>query len=299
LLLGANGQVGWELARLLPRLGTVAALDRNQCDLMDLKRVRDVIREFKPGVVVNAAAYTAVDQAEREPDIARVVNAEAPAVMAEELWRTSGLLVHYSTDYVFDGTATGPYIESDAPNPLTTYGATKLEGERAIAQTGVQHMVFRTSWVYGTRGKNFLLTMLRLFGERTELKVVDDQVGAPTWCRWIASQTVNALRMRSEHYKAEHGARWNGIFHMTAGGATSWYGFASAIRALHSGSEGAAVPRLVPIDTAQYPTPAKRPHNSILSNAKLAALLQAPQPSWDSLLRQCFETFRAREADSR
>ncbi len=284
LLTGANGQVGWELARLLPLLGEVAALDRKQCDLSDLKRVRDVVREFKPDVVVNAAAYTAVDQAESEPEVARIVNAAAPEVMANELSRTSGLLVHYSTDYVFDGTKSGPYTEDDATNPVNAYGASKLEGERALQHTGVAHLIFRTSWVYAARGRNFLLTMLRLFSQRPELKIVSDQIGAPTWSRWIAQQTIQAIRLRAK--SDEHDPRFNGVFHMTAGGYTSWYGFACAIRALHYAGQEAAAPRLVPISTAEYPTPAKRPLNSVLSNARLSAI-GLIQPSWEILLAQC------------
>ncbi len=183
LVTGAAGQVGWELARLLPTLGTSWPLTWKE-SISPAEDIRRVLREVRPDVVVNAAAYTAVDKAESEPELARLVNAVAPGVMAEELRATGGLLVHYSTDYVFDGTKPGPYTEEDVPNPMSVYGATKLAGERAVQAAGGAHLILRTSWVYGARGKNFLLTMLRLFEERDELKIVDDQFGAPTWCHW-------------------------------------------------------------------------------------------------------------------
>lgn len=229
LLTGSNGQVGWELARMLPALGELVALDRAQLDLSDPAALRRVIRELRPQLIVNAAAYTAVDQAESEPELARRVNVDAPQVMAEALLGWSGLLVHYSTDYVFDGTKPGAYTEDDVPNPINTYGASKLEGELAIQRSGVNHVTFRTSWVYATRGRNFLLTMLRLFEQRPELRIVDDQIGAPTWSRWVAQQTVAALRARERYATEKTTADWNGVFHLTAAGATSWYGFASAI----------------------------------------------------------------------
>ena len=287
LLLGAGGQVGWELARLLPALGDVVALDRKQCDLTDLNQVRRVVHEAGPDVVVNAAAYTAVDRAETEPEVARQVNAAAPGVMAEVLRRTTSLLVHYSTDYVFDGTKTAPYTEEDQPNPINAYGKSKLEGESAIQQTGVAHLIFRTSWVYGARGNNFLLTMLRLFEQRPELRIVADQLGAPTWCRWIAQQTVEAIRTRQARLGDQGGSAWNGIYHMTAGGTTSWYGFASAIRERRYARGSEQGPRLVSITTAEYPTPAKRPLNSVLSNAKLESRFGIAQADWASLLTQC------------
>ena len=286
LLLGASGQVGWELARLLPNLGDVVALDRKQCDLTDLKQVQRVIRESAPDIAVNAAAYTAVDRAEREPEIARQVNAAAPAVIAEELRRTSGLLVHYSTDYVFDGAKSGPYTEEDPPNPLNAYGKSKLDGELAIQESGVAHLIFRTSWVYGARGNNFLLTMLRLFEQRPELRIVADQIGAPSWCRWIAQQTVEAIRTRCD-VGGQGGEEWDGIYHMTAGGATSWHGFASAIRERRYSQTSDRTPQLIPIATVEYPTPARRPLNSILSNAKLETRFGLVQAGWISLLTEC------------
>jgi dTDP-4-dehydrorhamnose reductase len=289
LLTGAMGQVGWELSRTLPAIGEVVALDRSGLDLTRTDELRRVLRETRPDVVVNAAAYTAVDKAESEPELARLVNAVAPRVLAEELQSTGGVLVHYSTDYVFDGTQQTPYTEDDEPAPLSTYGASKLEGERAIQAVGGAHLILRTSWVYGSRGKNFLLTMLNLFKEREEVKIVDDQIGAPTWCRWLAESTAQVLSQCIEGGKpSAHltGAR-NGIYHMSAGGKTSWFGFASAIRDLRPAKPGLRRPELIPIPSAAYPLPAKRPANSVLSNEKLRAAFGVLQPPWDSLLRRC------------
>ena len=293
LLTGSNGQVGWELARVLPVLGELVALERRQLDLTDTANLRRVIREVRPQVIVNAAAYTAVDQAESEPDIARRVNVDAPQVMAEELLRVPGLLVHYSTDYVFDGTKPGAYTEDDVPNPINAYGASKLAGELAIQRTGVNHAIFRTSWIYATRGRNFLLTMLRLFEQRPELRIVDDQIGAPTWSRWIAHQTVAAIRARGRHATEESAAGWNGVFHMTAGGATSWYGFASAIHRSCYPEGPDTGPRLIPISTKDYPTPARRPLNSMLSNAKLESRYGLAQIDWAASLRDCMSELAA------
>jgi dTDP-4-dehydrorhamnose reductase len=289
LLTGSSGQVGWELRRTLPPLGEVVALDRSAMDFTRIDELRHVLREMRPDVVVNAAAYTAVDKAESEPELARLVNAVAPRVLAEEVRATGGLLVHYSTDYVFDGTQQRPYTEDDEPAPLGAYGASKLEGERAIQAVGGAHLIFRTSWVYGIRGKNFLLTMLNLFEDRDELKIVDDQIGAPTWCRWLAESTAQVLAqcVRGEGSAGRLAGDRSGIYHLTAGGTTSWFGFASAILDLHMPAAGATRPELVPIPSAAYPLPAKRPANSVLSNAKLRAAFGVVQPPWDSLLRRC------------
>lgn len=289
LVTGAAGQVGWELARLLPALGDVVALDLEGIDLARAEDVRRVLREVRPDVVVNAAAYTAVDKAESEPELARLVNGVAPGVMAEELRATGGLLVHYSTDYVFDGTRHGAYTEEDAPNPMSVYGATKVEGERAIQAAGGAHLILRTSWVYGARGKNFLLTMLRLFAERDEVRVVDDQHGGPTWCRWLAEATARVLGacLTDPASRARLEREWSGIYHMTAGGETSWFGFASAIHALRYAEGAESAPRLVPIATADYPLPATRPANSVLSNAKVEARFGVSQLPWSDQLSQC------------
>lgn len=283
------GQLGWELRSTLPALGDVVALDRSTLDFTRTHELMHVLRDLRPDVVVNAAAYTAVDKAETQPELARRVNAVAPRVLAEELQRTGGLLVHYSSDYVFDGAQQTPYAEDDEPAPLSAYGASKLEGERAIQAVGGAHLIFRTSWVYGVRRKNFLLTMLNLFEERSELKVVDDQVGAPTWSRWLAESTAQVLGqcVPCTGSAAPPLGHRSGIYHLTAGGQTSWFGFASAILDLRRSEPEAKRPELMPIPSSAYPLPAKRPANSVLSNAKLRASFGVVQPSWHSLLRRC------------
>ncbi|MEJ7811908.1 MAG: dTDP-4-dehydrorhamnose reductase, partial [Gemmatimonadaceae bacterium] len=229
LLIGANGQLGWELARTLAPLGRVVAPTRAQLDLADGTRVRAAVRDVRPQIVVNAAAYTAVDQAEREAAMAHAVNGVAPGILAEEAARLRALIVHYSTDYVFDGTTRTPYTERDEPNPLNVYGETKLAGERAIAATGAAHLIFRTAWVYGLRRQNFLRSILGLAHERTELRVVEDQVGAPTWSRMIAEGTALALAHVVPRGGAEADAPWSGLYHLTAAGQASRFELAKAI----------------------------------------------------------------------
>ena len=220
LLTGRNGQVGWELERTLAPLGEVLAFDRKGFDLAEPDEICHSLRELKPDIIVNAAAYTAVDRAEAESDMAMAINATAPGIMAEEARRLGALLVHYSTDYVFDGAKSAPYTEEDATGPVNTYGRSKLAGERAIWESGCRHLIFRTSWVYGTRGGNFLRTILRLAAERDELRVVDDQIGAPTWCRMIAEASSLALARPDVPV---------GLYHLAGSGETSWFGFARAI----------------------------------------------------------------------
>lgn len=296
LLVGKNGQVGWELQRTLASLGEVFAVDRQGMDLTDPDSIRRVIRDHRPHLIVNAAAYTAVDKAESEKDIATAINGTAPGIMAEEAKRLGIALVHYSTDYVFDGAKTQPYVEDDPVNPLGVYGASKLAGERAIQASGVQHLIFRTSWVYGARGKNFLLTMLRLSKERDELRVVADQVGAPTWSRMIAEMTgqVLACIAMPDLRKGLSMSDVSGVYHLTGAGVTSWFGFTQAIlenvmdRTIGDASAlPPKLPRLVPITTSDYPTPASRPKNSQMSNAKLASVFGLVSPSWDSQLHLC------------
>lgn len=291
LLVGKNGQVGWELQRTLAPLGEVLAVDRQTMDLADPDSIRRVIRETHPDLIINAAAYTAVDKAESEAAIAMAINGNAPGIMAEEAQRFGIALVHYSTDYVFDGTKTQPYVEDDLVNPLGVYGASKLAGERAIQAVGVPHLIFRTSWVYGIRGKNFLLTMLRFCKEREELRVVADQVGAPTWSRMIAEMTGQILVGVAA---ADLGKGWSmgdvsGTYHLTGSGVTSWFGFTQAIleNVKECAKAGTSLPRLVPITTSDYPTPAKRPKNSQMSNAKLANVFGLVSPAWDSQLHLC------------
>jgi dTDP-4-dehydrorhamnose reductase len=285
LLSGKNGQVGWELRSALAPLGAVTALDRGEMDLASPDSIRRAIRDARPEVIVNAAAYTAVDRAESEPDLAMQVNGIAPGVMAEEAKRLNAVLVHYSTDYIFDGTKKQPYVESDPPSPLSQYGRSKLAGEQAIASSGATHLIFRTSWVYAARGHNFLRTMLRLARERTELRIVNDQVGAPTWARFIAEATAQVLRQVGDGHKAI--ADHAGIYNLTGTGAVSWYGFASAVFAEAKVRLGMIPPNLIPITTEQYPLPARRPANSRLDNSRLSATFGLAPPPWDKMLKLC------------
>jgi dTDP-4-dehydrorhamnose reductase len=275
LLLGKKGQVGWELARALAPLGEVTALGRAELDLADVPRLIATVRALQPEVIVNAAAYTAVDKAESEQDAAFDVNATAPRVLAEEAKRSGALLVHFSTDYVFDGAKATPYVEEDPTNPLNVYGASKLAGERAIAAAGCRHLILRTSWVYGPRGANFMLSMLRLARERPQLRVVDDQVGAPTSSRAIADATAAVL------VRAMASPGLEGLYHLTASGETSWCGFARAILA----RAGIEIP-VVPIPTEQYPTPARRPRNSRLDCARLRAAFGVTLAPWQESLAE-------------
>ncbi|MFL9928051.1 dTDP-4-dehydrorhamnose reductase [Paraburkholderia sp. RL18-103-BIB-C] len=284
LLTGVNGQLGFELARSLQGLGKVVALDRRALDLADLDQVRRVVREVKPGLIVNPAAHTAVDKAETDVEAAMRLNAEAPGALAEEAKRLGVALVHYSTDYVFDGTKHGVYVETDGVNPQNVYGKSKLAGERAIAAVGCAHLIFRTSWVYSTRGKNFLQTMLRLGAERAELSVVADQFGAPTWANTIAALSANVLAQAVAPDQRDWWRAHSGVYHLTAAGATSWHGFAEAIFEF---SELAKKPVVKPIPAASYPTPATRPSNSRMSNDKLADTFGVRAPDWRDALRLC------------
>jgi dTDP-4-dehydrorhamnose reductase len=278
LLLGRNGQVGWELERALAPLGRVAAPGRREADLADPGTLRDAVRRHRPRLVVNAAAYTAVDRAESEPELAFAVNAAAPGVLAEEAKRAGAFVVHYSTDYVFDGGKGAPYLEGDAPGPLNVYGRSKLAGEEAVRAATDDHLIFRTSWVYGARGGNFLRTVLRLLDERDELRIVADQQGAPTWSRMIAEATAAALA-RSGVRSPRHA----GTFHLAAAGCTTWHGFATAIR---DGLGGAyAAKRISAIATEEYPTPAARPRYSVLDGGRLADAFGIRLPAWDESLR--------------
>jgi dTDP-4-dehydrorhamnose reductase len=302
LLTGVNGQVGHELQRLLPAAGEVHAFDRRQLDLLAPGDIRQIIRQVRPQIIVNAAAYTAVDQAESDELTARAINADAPFVMAEEAKKINAILVHYSTDYVFDGVKHSPYEEDDAPSPVSIYGKTKLAGEQAIRAVGVPHLIFRTAWVYSTRGRNFLLTILRLASEREELRVVRDQIGAPTWCREIARATTSILKtLFSDGEQSDEVVAATGTYHMTAGGVTTWDDFARAIL-----DEAARAPadlpwfasamlgrqlvaeRVLPITTNQYPTPARRPPYSVLSNARLNRAFGLRLPDWREQLHSAF-----------
>jgi dTDP-4-dehydrorhamnose reductase len=295
LLTGAHGQVGWQLQRTLAPLGDVIACTRSQLDLRDPDATADFIRTLSPDIVVNAAAYTAVDKAESEPDLALTVNAISPGRIADELARSGGLLIHYSTDYVFDGGKSGAYEEEDPTGPLNVYGRTKLAGERNIAASGCAHIILRTSWVFDIRGKNFLRTILRLAREREELSIVDDQFGSPTWARAIAEAT-SQIAFRSARERDGKYWAYSGLYHLTAAGQTTWAGFAEQIILEYqslaewpadTGEWGAPLltKRVVHIPTEQFPTPARRPHNSVLSNAKLQATFGLRLPDWSDLLR--------------
>jgi len=281
LLTGKNGQVGWELAHALAPLGEVIAVDRGGLDLADPDRIVSVVRSVRPEVIINAAAYTAVDRAESEPDAAYAINSAAVTILADQAKRVQALLIHYSTDYVFDGTKDAPYIEEDRPNPLNAYGRSKLAGEQAIHAIDGAHLILRTSWVYSARGKNFLLTIRRLLREKKELRVVSDQIGAPTSAGALAQGTAELL---SRHGAAAlRGAR--GVYHMTAGGSTSWHGFATEIARLERPDSPA---RIVPIASREYPTAARRPGNSRLSNEKLLRRFGVALPKWEACLEACY-----------
>lgn len=295
LLIGKTGQLGWELQQSLAPLGRLIALDRTQMDLTRPDSVRRAIRDAAPDIIVNAAGYTAVDKAESEPDLAMQVNAVAPGVMAEEARRLDALLIHYSTDYVFDGRNSEPYTEVDEPNPLNAYGKSKLEGERAIAASGCAHLILRASWIYSDHGANFVLTMLRLARERKEIVVVDDQIGSPTWARALA-QTSAELLGKVRRTKEE-----TGIYHLSASGYTSRYDFAKKIveiaRELSGKKEGWATVR--PIKNAEYPLPAKRPLNAATSKEKIKRVFGIEMPVWTEQLYSYLHESAAVQSNSR
>ena len=285
LVTGRDGQVGWELRRTLASLGEVVAVGRDALDLADPDSAARVVRDLKPQIIVNAAAYTAVDKAESEEPLARSINALTPGAMAVEAKKLGALLIHYSTDYVFNGQATRPYLETDAVDPVSAYGRSKEEGERLIRESGARHLILRTAWVYGIRGKNFLLTMLRLARERDRLRVVGDQVGSPTWSRLIAEGTASIIA-RSAGDDLQH------TLNLTCQGQTSWQGFAAAI--VSGGARRGLCPE-IPVDaitTAEYPTPAHRPAYSVLSGQALADF-GFSLPTWDRALDLCLDDLRS------
>ena len=281
LLLGKGGQVGWELQRSLAVLGNVTALDfdsQEHCgDFSNPQGVAETVRALRPQVIVNAAAHTAVDKAESEPELARLLNATTPGVLAEEAARLGAWLVHYSTDYVFDGSGERPWVEDDAPAPLSVYGATKLEGEQLIRQAGCQHLILRTSWVYAARGGNFAKTMLRLAQERERLTVIDDQWGAPTSAELLADVTAHALRQLLK--RPEDG----GLYHCVAAGETTWHSYAKYVLE-HARQAQAAIKikatEVAPVPTSAFPTPARRPHNSRLNTTRLQTTFGLTLPHW-------------------
>ncbi len=285
LLLGKGGQVGWELQRSLAPLGEVVALDRHSTDccgnLGNLDGLAETVRAVRPDVIVNAAAYTAVDKAESEPDGARAINSTAPCVLAQEAQKLGAWLVHYSTDYVFDGSGSRPWIESDQTAPLNVYGQTKLEGERLIAKNCDKHLILRTSWVYGARGGNFAKTMLRLAQEREKLTVIDDQFGAPTGADLLADVTAHIVRKAGQEPASSE--KLAGIYHLVAGGETNWFEYAKQVLVLAQRSSIAIkiiAKEVVPVPTSAFPTPARRPQNSRLNTGKLETAFELNLPPW-------------------
>jgi dTDP-4-dehydrorhamnose reductase len=304
LLTGRTGQVGSELVRLLPGLGEVIAPGRLELDLFNTSEIRRAVREIRPELIINAAAHTAVDAAETQQSDACAINANAPAVLAEEAKKIGAVLIHYSTDYVFDGSASTPYEETARVAPINVYGETKLAGEQAIRASGVHHLIFRTAWVYATRGRNFLLTILRLATEREELRIVRDQFGTPTWSQEIAEATVKILIQLTEQNNDLSAllSQSGGTYHMTAGGATNWYDFACAILkeatnissdfpwfAVATRGRPLIARRVIPITTTEFPTPASRPAFSVLSNSRLIRTFGFGLPDWRTQLRLVFK----------
>jgi dTDP-4-dehydrorhamnose reductase len=289
LVFGRIGQVGWELRHKLACLGQVTAIEYPEIDFSKPDSISTALRAAKPEVILNAAAYTAVDKAETDPELATAINATALGVIAEEAKRLGSILVHYSTDYVFDGTKQDPYVETDAPNPINVYGKTKLAGDQAIQAVGGDYLILRTSWVYGARGSNFLLTMLRLAQERPELRIVDDQIGAPTSSECIAQATANVLaQLLAPSGRGLDGR--SGIYNLTSTGETTWFGFAKALLTKSSGTFGFMVPNLIPIKTSEFPRPANRPANSRLSCQRLEQTFGVTLPHWEDALSLVLET---------
>ena len=287
LLFGKNGQVGWELNRSLLPLGEVVALGRDDADFSRPESLREIIQAIKPDIIVNAVAYTAVDKAEAEEELALVINSESPKVLAEEALKENILLVHYSTDYVFDGTKKSPYIETDEPCPSNAYGRTKLAGEQAIQSSGCDYLILRTSWVYASRANNFLLTMLKLVQEREELSIVADQIGAPTTARLIADTTILCVQQAMKERLA--GVFSSDLYHLTASGHTSWHGFTKEIVSIASQNVKLqlTIKELKAIPTSDYPTPAARPMNSQLELTKLESIFTLKMPDWKESLSVC------------
>lgn len=295
LLTGKNGQVGHELANALGNTNhQVIAVGSADCDLAKPAALRELIQSTKPDVVINPAAYTAVDRAESEPDLALAINAHSPEVMAAELKKTGRQLIHFSTDYVFDGTKTNPYTELDSPNPQSVYGQTKLQGEQAIAASGVSHVILRTSWVFGAHGSNFLKTMLRLAAEREELRVVNEQFGAPTSARFLATTVMRILEKVESHARAAQTEidqnPISGLYHCSCAGRTSWFDYAKFAMDLARSQGGKFKLKpgsLIAIPASQYPTPAARPVNSVLDNTKLEQTFGIQRPGWQAEVRDC------------
>jgi dTDP-4-dehydrorhamnose reductase len=295
LIVGSSGQLGRELKKIFAGFGPIVGVGRESVDLADAAQTRELVRRAEPDIILNAAAYTAVDRAESERDLAYAINEQAPRVLAEEALRRNALFVHYSTDYIFDGgkaePKSTPWVETDAPNPLNVYGASKLAGEQAVENTGGKFLIFRTSWVYGPHGNNFLLTMLRLARERDRLSIVDDQTGGPTTSIELARATHSII---TGIFAGRFGTPedWTGLYHMTCGGSVSWFGFAQAIFTRAAEFLGVKPPALTPIATRDYPTPAARPRYSVLSNAKLQSRFAEKLSPWESALEETLQVLR-------
>ncbi|HEX4004753.1 MAG TPA: dTDP-4-dehydrorhamnose reductase [Acidobacteriaceae bacterium] len=295
LIVGAFGQLGVELQRSFAGPGALVAGGREVADLGSPDAIRELVRRVRPEVILNAAAYTAVDRAESEPTVAAAINARAPRILAEEARESGALLVHYSTDYVFDGTKDAAWTESDVPHPLNVYGASKLAGEEAIRQVGGRFLIFRTSWVYGPHGKNFLLTMLRLGRERARLSVVDDQFGAPTSVMELARATRGIVDgVLAGRFGADE--EWSGLYHMTCGGSTTWCGFAQAIFVRAEKLLDGRTPEVAPIPSSEYPLPARRPRNSVLSNARLKERFDVELAPWETALDEAIAVLDEKRA---
>jgi dTDP-4-dehydrorhamnose reductase len=291
LIVGNAGQLGRELEKIFAGFGPIVGVDRESVDLADAAQTRELVHRAAPDIILNAAAYTAVDRAETERDLAYAINEQAPRVLAEEALLRNALFVHYSTDYVFDGSKSSPWVESDVPNPLNVYGSSKLAGEQAVEGVGGKFLIFRTSWVYGPHGNNFLLTMLRLARERDRLSIVDDQIGGPTTSIELARAThLIVTGILAGRFGAPQD--WAGLYHMTCGGSVSWFGFAQAIFARAAQVLAVKPPALTPITTKDYPTPAARPRNSVLSNAKLHARFGVELVPWETALEEAHQVLR-------
>jgi dTDP-4-dehydrorhamnose reductase len=286
LLIGKTGQLGWELARSLAPLGELTAVDRRALDLADVASIAAAVRGVRPQLIVNAAAFTAVDRAQAESAAAHTVNAAAPGILAREARALGAALVHFSTDYVFSGDKSGAYVEDDRAAPASVYGQSKLAGEQAVSASGVAHLILRTSWVYAARGSNFLLTMLRLARTKAELAVVADQFGAPTWARMIAEATALVIARCGGTPQAilDTLGRCGGVYHLSAAGRTSWHGFAEAIM-----QEAGLAAKVRAIATAEYPLPAPRPANSLLATGKIEQQFGISLPRWEMGLKLCVE----------
>ena len=288
LLTGKTGQIGEELNNIVGDLGNLITVDKEQLDLSKPNSIEPVILDIKPDIIINSAAYTAVDKAEQEPDLAMTVNALAPGLLAKAARKVGAGLIHYSTDYVFDGCSEIPYKEEDPTNPLNVYGKTKLAGEKAIAEVGVPFLIIRTSWVYSLHGKNFLRTIKKLAEEKDIIQVVDDQIGAPTWARSVALKTHQILKQcLNKKWLETKDSNLSGIFHMTSQGETSWHGFAREVLNMSNTSQNI---KLIAIPTSDYPAPAVRPPNSLLNNEKIQKVFGIDMPHWEDALKDCMDS---------